>query len=120
MFVFVLENALENTFSTHFSHFLSFQTHIIIKIPIYKPKKKKKNENLNSTNPTLDRDRERDLREKERVEAITARSEKERSNNGELDKEREAMTIKLAARSKCLVEVDVVRSSPSGWVGGWA
>ena len=63
VFVCVLENALENTFSTISHIFLNFQTNIIIKIPIYKPKEKK-NENLNSTNPTLDCDRERDLREK--------------------------------------------------------
>ena len=42
VFVFVLENALQNTFSIYFSYFLSFQTHIIIKIPIYKPKEQKK------------------------------------------------------------------------------
>ena len=58
------------------------------------------------------------MREKERVEAMAARSKKERSNDGKLDKEREATAIKSAARSKCLVEIDVVRSSPSGWVGG--
>ena len=42
MFSCVLENALENTFSTHFSHFPIFQANIIIKIPIYKPKETKK------------------------------------------------------------------------------
>ena len=69
VFVCVLENALENTFSTISHIFLNFQTNIIIKIPIYKPKetkKKKQNKNLYGTNPTLDCDieRERDLREK--------------------------------------------------------
>jgi len=62
IFSCIFENALKNTFSTHFSYFHSFQTNIIIKISIYKPKEKKiQNENLNSTNPTLDRERERDL-----------------------------------------------------------
>ena len=52
-FVCVLENALENAFSTISHIFLNFQTNIIIKIPIYKPKetKKKQNKNLYGTNP---------------------------------------------------------------------
>ena len=61
-FVYVLENALENAFSTISHIFLSFQTNIIIKISIYKPKEtKKQNENLYGTNPTLDHDIEREI-----------------------------------------------------------
>ena len=43
VFVYVLENALENAFSTISHIFLNSQTNIIIKISIYKPKETKKN-----------------------------------------------------------------------------
>ena len=74
MFSCVLENALENTFSTHFSHFPIFQANIIIKIPIYKPKETKRKTKISipQTHHLIMRERERE-REEERVDVAMAR-----------------------------------------------
>ena len=101
----------KNTFSTYFSHFISFQTHITITIPIYKPKKKKKSQFHIPNTRSRERERERD---RERVEAAAMRFKKETSNDDELEREREATMIRSVARSKGPVKVEVVWSSHGG------
>ena len=118
----VLENALKNTFSTNFSQFPIFQTNIIIKIPIYKPKETKTKTKISipQTQHLIMREKER---ERERVEVAAARkreveaaarSKKERGSDNELERKREAIVTRLAARSKVPVKVEVVRSSHGG------
>ena len=69
MFVCILENVVENTFFTNFSHFSQFPNKYYNKKSQYinpNKKKKKQNENLNSANPTLDCDRERERFERKK------------------------------------------------------
>ena len=100
----VLENALKNTFSTNFSQFPIFQTNIIIKIPIYKPKETK-----SKTKISIPQTQHLMMRERERVEVVaarkreveaTTRSKKERGSDNKLERKREAIVTRLAARSK--------------------
>ena len=103
--------------------FLSFQTNIIIKIPIYKPKETKKTKRksqFHKPNTRLrERERERERERKYRVEVVNVRLIK-RSSDSELEREKQRrwdwrrdLKASLKQRWSNLVTMVVV----NGWLG---